>query len=75
MEKIENSAQYKDGVFWNYKDSYELNFFKSLPIMWDFLVTDNDRKPDVELPIQKIDFRQIINAKSSVVKSFNRKRI
>jgi len=68
MEKIENSAQYKDGIFLNYKDDYDINFFKSLPILWDFIVTDNDRKPDVELPTQKVDFEQIINAKSDELK-------
>ena len=25
MEKIEKSAQYKDGVFGNYKENYEIN--------------------------------------------------
>jgi len=68
MKKIENSAQYKDGIFLNYKDDYEINFFKNLPILWEFLVTDNDRKPDVELPTQKVDFSQIINAKSDELK-------
>ena len=68
MEKIEKSAQYKDGIFYNYKDNYEINFFKSLPMLWDFLVTDNDRKPDVELPTQKVDFEQIINAKPNELK-------
>ena len=37
-------------------------------MLWDFLVTDNDRKPDVELPAQKVDFEQIINAKSDELK-------
>ena len=27
MEKIEKSAQYKDGIFFNYKDNYEIKFF------------------------------------------------
>jgi L-ascorbate metabolism protein UlaG (beta-lactamase superfamily) len=68
MEKIESSAQYKDGKFLNYKDSYEMNFFKSIPIMWDFLVTDNDRKPEMKMPAQKVDFSQIINAKPDELK-------
>jgi L-ascorbate metabolism protein UlaG (beta-lactamase superfamily) len=68
MEKINKSAQYKDGKFLNYKDDYEINFFKSLPILWEFLVTDNDRKPNVELPTQKVDFSQIINANSDELK-------
>jgi L-ascorbate metabolism protein UlaG (beta-lactamase superfamily) len=68
MEKIKNSAQYKDGVFYNYKDNYDINFIKSLPMMWDFLFTDNDRKPDVELPAKKVDFNQIENAQSDELK-------
>ena len=68
MEKIKKSAQYKDGKFLNYKDNYEINFFKNLPILWEFLVTDNDRKPNVELPTQNVDFSQIINAKSDELK-------
>ena len=68
MKKIENSAQYKDGIFLNYKENYEMEFFKNLPILWEVLVTDNDRKPEVELPAQKIDFRQIVNAKSDELK-------
>ena len=68
MEKIERSAPYKDGVFLNYKDNYEINYLQSIPILWEFLVTDNDRKPDRELPVQKVDFRQIINAKSDELK-------
>ena len=32
MKKIENSDHYKDGIFLNYKDNYEINFFKTLPI-------------------------------------------
>jgi len=68
MEKIKKSAQYKDGKFLNYKDDYEINFFKTLPILWEVLVTDNDRKPNVELPTHKVDFEQIINAKSDELK-------
>ncbi|MCP5061694.1 MAG: hypothetical protein GY936_04420 [Ignavibacteriae bacterium] len=36
--------------------------------MWDFLFTDNDRKPKFELPTQKINFSQILNAKSNELK-------
>jgi len=68
MKKIENSDHYKDGIFLNYKDNYEINYFKTLPILWEFLVTDNDRKPDVELPSQRVDFNQIVNAKPEELK-------
>jgi L-ascorbate metabolism protein UlaG (beta-lactamase superfamily) len=68
MKKIEQSAQYKDGVFNNYKDNYDINFIKSLPMIWDFLFTDNDRKPDVDLPAQKVDFNQIENAEPDELK-------
>ena len=68
MKKIENSDHYRDGVFWNYRENYDINYFKTLPILWDVLFTDNDRKPDIELPSQKVDFDQIINAKPDELK-------
>jgi len=68
MNKINKSKQYIDEKFINYKPSPDWSFFKILPIMWDFLVTNNDRKPDIELPIQKVEFSQITNAKSDELK-------
>jgi len=68
MKKIENSDHYRDGKFFNYKDNFEINYFKSLPILWDVLFTDNDRKPDLELPTQRVDFKNIINANSNELK-------
>jgi L-ascorbate metabolism protein UlaG (beta-lactamase superfamily) len=35
---------------------------------WDFMFLDNDRKPDVDLPRQEIDFDQINNAKDDELK-------
>ena len=64
MEKIEKSKQYKDGKFVNYKPAPDLGFVKMLPIMWDFIFTGNDRKPDVELPTQLVDFDKVINSKN-----------
>ena len=68
MKKIDNSDHYKDGKFFNYNDNFEINYFKILPILWDVLFTDNDRKPDVKLPTQKVDVNQILNAKSNELK-------
>ena len=70
MEKIENSKQYKDGKFINYKVNPDnmMNIAKMIPTAWDFLVTDNDRKPDKKLPTQRIDFEQIKNAKDNELK-------
>jgi len=66
MKKIERSAQYKDGDFLNYKAPPEMEF--DFGTMWDWLFADNDTKPDVELPTQKIDFKKITNAKSNELK-------
>ena len=63
MEKIEKSSQYKDGKFINIEPEPDMSFGKMLPLMWDFLVTGNDRKPDEDLPRQEIDYEQISNAK------------
>ena len=62
MNKINKSKQFSNDKFNNYKPSPDWGFFKMLPIMWDFLVTNNDRKPDIELPIKKVKFNQITNA-------------
>ena len=68
MEKIEESTQYIDGKFNNYNPETHLGISKMISKLWDFLVTDNDRKPDVDLPTQKIDFDQIKNAKTNELK-------
>ncbi|MCB0729786.1 MAG: MBL fold metallo-hydrolase [Ignavibacteriae bacterium] len=36
--------------------------------MWDFLFTGNDRKPDVDIPKQEINFEQIKNSKNDELK-------
>ena len=68
MDKINKSKQYNDKKFINYKPSPDWGFFKMLPMMWDFLVTNNDRKPDRELPTKKVDFSQITEANSDELK-------
>lgn len=68
MEKIEKSKQFVDGKFINYKTAPDWSLGKMLPIMWDFLFTGEDRKPDVDLPYQDVDFTQILNAKDNELK-------
>lgn len=68
MEKINKAEKYKENKFLNYKPSPEMNFIKMLPVMWDFLVVDNDRKPDVKLPTTKIDINKITNVKPDELK-------
>ena len=68
MDKINKSKQFRNDKFNNYKPSPDWGFLKMFPIMWDFLVTNNDRKPDIELPTQKVDFNQITNANSDELK-------
>lgn len=68
MEKIEKSQQYENGKFVNLNPEPDLNFGKMLPIMWDFLFTGNDRKPDVDIPRQEINFEQIKNSKNDELK-------
>ena len=50
------------------KTTSDWGFTKMLPIMWEFLFTDNDRKPNVDLPMQVIDFEQIIKSKPDELK-------
>ena len=68
MEKINKSQNYKENKFLNYTPNAEMNFIKMLPMMWDFIFTDNDRKPNAELPTQKIDFDQITNTRPDELK-------
>lgn len=68
MKKIVGSKQYKDDKFVNKNPVPDWGFFKIFPIMWDFLVTNNDRKPDVDLPTQMVDFNQITGAKPDELK-------
>ena len=68
MEKINNAERYKENKFLNYTPSPEMNLVKMLPMMWDFMFTDNDRKPKVELPTHKIDISKIINVKPDELK-------
>ena len=68
MEKINDAERYKENKFLNYTPSPEMNFVKMLPMMWDFMFTDNDRKPTMELPTQKVDISEITNVKSDELK-------
>ena len=68
MEKIEKSIQYEDGKFINYAENPGFGFFKMIPVMWDFMFLDNDRKPAIDLPRQEIDFTKIKNAKADELK-------
>jgi len=68
MQKINKSNHYEEKKFLNSRPSPEMNFIKFLPMMWNFLFLDNDRKPDVKLPTQSIDFSQILNAKPDELK-------
>ena len=68
MEKINKSENYEEGEFLNSEVNPDMNFIKFIPMMWDFLFLDNDRKPDVELPTQLIDFSQIVNTKPNELK-------
>lgn len=61
MEKIEESYQYQDGKFTNYREFDGMGFWGMFPVMWDFIFTGNDRSPDAELPVKQIDFSKIEN--------------
>lgn len=68
MEKINKAVRYKENKFLNYTRSPEMNFVKMLPMMWDFLVVDNDRKPKVKLPAKRVDISKITNVKADELK-------
>jgi L-ascorbate metabolism protein UlaG (beta-lactamase superfamily) len=68
MKKIVKSAQYKEGIFHNYNQSPDWGITDIIPMMWDFIFIGNDRKPDVPLPISKVDFNKIVNAKPDELK-------
>lgn len=68
MTKIEKSNNYKKGKFLNYKGKMEMNFMKSIPLIWEFLFSGNDRTPNKNLPSQKVDFSKIKNAEEDELK-------
>ena len=68
MEKIKSSKQYENGKFLNLKENPGFEVGKMLSAGWDFMFLDNDRKPDMELPRQEIDFNRINNAKHDELK-------
>lgn len=68
MGKIKKSKNYKENEFVNSAGNPDMNFIKFLPMMWDFLFADNDRKPDVDLPSQSINFNKILTAKPDELK-------
>lgn len=69
MEKIENSKQYKNEKFFNYNpDGMDMSFSNMMSLGWKFLVGGTDRIPDVELPVTRVDFNQIINANPDELK-------
>jgi L-ascorbate metabolism protein UlaG (beta-lactamase superfamily) len=53
--RVENSPQYQKDRFQNPTDWNEPGFGAMLGTMWDFLVKDNDRKPDYNLPVKTVD--------------------
>lgn len=68
LEKIEKSALYKNGKFFNPKENYKIEYSKIIPLLWEVIFIDNDRKPAKKLPSQKIDFKKITNANSDELK-------
>ncbi|MFC2085256.1 MBL fold metallo-hydrolase [Bacteroidota bacterium] len=68
MKKIENSTQYRDGKFFNYKPGPEWTIGKTASLLWKFLFTGEDRKPDTQLPVEQVDINKIINAKADELK-------
>ncbi len=57
--KIENSPQFKDGKFRNPTKWIQPPILDNIATAWDFLVTDNDRKPKYELPRIPVDLSGI----------------
>ncbi len=53
--RIENSPQFKDGIFVNVNHWEEPPVSEWIKTSWDFLVTDNNRKPKIDLPRVEAD--------------------
>jgi L-ascorbate metabolism protein UlaG (beta-lactamase superfamily) len=68
MEKLKKSAQYRDNKFVNYKPAQQWGISDIVPMAWDFFVTGNDRTPDVDLPVKRVDFGKIKNSKPDELK-------
>ncbi len=64
MKKIEKSEQYREGKFHNYNGPMKMNFLTNLPLLWEFLFADNNRMPDVKIPVHHNDL-STVKAKNS----------
>lgn len=61
MNKIEGSAQYKEGKFKNYNDWEQPSFGEYFTTTWDFIFGGDQRTPDTLLPRKAVDLRHFTN--------------
>ncbi len=67
-KRIESSPFYKDGKFRNFIPWSQLSVSENISIAWDFITTDNNRKPSGALPRQMVN---PIHFNTSERKQFN----
>ena len=53
--KIESSPQYKDGKFNDMGNALNMPFTDFVSTTWEFLFSKNQRTPDTELPVRRVD--------------------
>ena len=59
--KVDASLEYKDGKFDDMGTALNMSFTEFVSTTWDFLFTDNQRKPDLELPVKLVDISHFNN--------------
>ena len=56
VERFKQSNQYKDGIFVNSTETVmDISFWESVKLAKEFFNTSNNRQPDFEIPVSKVD--------------------
>jgi len=58
MERLENSPQYREGKFKNSVEWKQPPLWKSLAMIPEFLFAENQRTPEVALPVRRVDLAE-----------------
>ena len=62
--KIERSPEYKEGKFNDMGNTLDMSFTDYVSTTWEFIFTKNNRTPDTELPVKRVDLSHFNNKDS-----------
>ena len=65
QDKIEESPEYKEGRFNDMGNTLDMSFIDYVSTTWEFLFTKNNRTPDSDLPVKRVDLSYFNNKDSN----------